>query len=95
LTQYDAGATPMFALSQTAKITPYRSLTPNVDLLARNTAKFRREASARIIPRLRSSTGRGTQPNFVARGKGRMALSHFYPSGGFTEHRERRRREIG
>jgi YVTN family beta-propeller protein len=40
LTQYDAGATPIFnCFRKTAKATPYRALTPNVDLLARNTAK--------------------------------------------------------
>jgi len=40
LTQYDAGATPMFnCFRKSAKITPYRALTPRVDLFARNTDK--------------------------------------------------------
>ena len=40
LTQYDAGATPMFAcFRKTAKVTPYQALTPKVDLFAKNTVK--------------------------------------------------------
>ena len=40
LTQYDAGATPMFnCFRKTAKLTTYHPLTPKVDLLARNTAR--------------------------------------------------------
>jgi YVTN family beta-propeller protein len=40
LTQYDAGATPMFnCFRKKAKMTPYDALTPKVDLLARNTQK--------------------------------------------------------
>lgn len=40
LTQYDAGATPMFnCFRKTAKITAYNPLTPKVDLHARNTEK--------------------------------------------------------
>jgi len=40
LTQYDAGATPMFScFRKTAKLTAYHSLTPKVDLRARNTEK--------------------------------------------------------
>jgi len=40
LTQYDAGATPMFnCFRKTAKLTAYHPLTPKVDLSARNTAK--------------------------------------------------------
>jgi YVTN family beta-propeller protein len=40
LTQYDAGATPMFnCFRRTAKLTAYHPLTPKVDLTARNTAK--------------------------------------------------------
>jgi YVTN family beta-propeller protein len=40
LTQYDAGATPMFnCFQKTAQITPYNPLTPKVDLLAKNTAR--------------------------------------------------------
>ena len=40
LTQYDAGATPMFnCFTKTAEVTPYQPLTPKVDLLAKNTAK--------------------------------------------------------
>ena len=40
LTQYDAGATPMFnSFGQTAQATPYRSLVPQVDVLAKNTAQ--------------------------------------------------------
>jgi YVTN family beta-propeller protein len=39
LTQYDAGATPMFnCFGKTAKMTPYQLLTPNVDMFAKNTA---------------------------------------------------------
>jgi hypothetical protein len=38
LTQYDAGATPMFnSFQKTAVVTPYHALTPTVDLLAKNT----------------------------------------------------------
>ena len=38
LTQYDAGATPMFnSFGRTAQLTPYRALTPTVDLYAKNT----------------------------------------------------------
>jgi YVTN family beta-propeller protein len=40
LTQYDAGATPMFRCFQkSAKVTPYNALRPQVDVLAKNTAK--------------------------------------------------------
>ena len=40
LTQYDAGATPMFkCFSKRAKLTPYQPLSPRVDLFAKNTAK--------------------------------------------------------
>ena len=40
MTQYDAGATPMFnCFRRTAKLTAYDPLKPKVDLLARNTAK--------------------------------------------------------
>ncbi|MSU21852.1 MAG: phosphoesterase [Pedosphaera sp.] len=40
LTQYDAGATPMFkCFQQTAQITPYNPLKPKVDLFAKNTQK--------------------------------------------------------
>ena len=40
LTQYDAGATPMFnCFQKTAQSAPYQSLTPQVDLYARNTIK--------------------------------------------------------
>jgi YVTN family beta-propeller protein len=40
LTQYDAGATPMFnCFRKSAKATPYHSITPWVDLLAKNTKK--------------------------------------------------------
>ncbi|NOS70933.1 MAG: beta-propeller fold lactonase family protein [Verrucomicrobia bacterium] len=40
LTQYDAGATPMFnCFRKTAKVTPYNPIKPKVDLFARNTAK--------------------------------------------------------
>jgi len=40
LTQYDAGATPMFNCFGTTPVcTPYQALTPRVDLLARNTRK--------------------------------------------------------
>jgi hypothetical protein len=40
LTQYDAGATPMFnCFQKTATVTPYQPLTPKVDLVAKNTLK--------------------------------------------------------
>ncbi len=40
LTQYDAGATPMFnSFQKSAKLTPYNPLTPQVDMEAKNTAK--------------------------------------------------------
>lgn len=40
LTQYDAGATPMFnSFGKRARCTPYQTLTPKVDLQARNTKK--------------------------------------------------------
>jgi YVTN family beta-propeller protein len=40
LTQYDAGATPMFrSFSRHPKSTPYQSLQPRVDLFAKNTTK--------------------------------------------------------
>ncbi len=40
LTQYDAGATPMFnCFTRTAKVKLYEPLLPSVDMLARNTAK--------------------------------------------------------
>jgi YVTN family beta-propeller protein len=40
LTQYDAGATPMFnCFAKTATMRPYNPLTPNVNLTAKNTAK--------------------------------------------------------
>ena len=40
LTQYDAGATPMFnTFRKKLEITPYHILTPKVDLLAKNTEK--------------------------------------------------------
>lgn len=40
LTQYDAGATPMFnCFGKTAELTPYTVLTPKVDLHARNTVR--------------------------------------------------------
>ena len=40
LTQYDAGATPMFeCFRRTARITPYDRVMPTVDLLAKNTEK--------------------------------------------------------
>jgi YVTN family beta-propeller protein len=40
LTQYDAGATPMFnCFRKTAKLTAYHPLKPKVDLFARNTEK--------------------------------------------------------
>lgn len=40
LTQYDAGATPMFqCFRKSAKVTPYQALTPKVDLFAKNTEK--------------------------------------------------------
>jgi len=40
LTQYDAGATPMFkCFGKTAKLAPFSTLTPKVDVLAKNTAK--------------------------------------------------------
>jgi YVTN family beta-propeller protein len=40
LTQYDAGATPMFhCFQKTAQSVPYQCLTPQVDLFARNTIK--------------------------------------------------------
>src|SRR5437762_4978989 len=40
LTQYDAGATPMFnAFQRTPALTPYTVLTPAVDLAAKNTER--------------------------------------------------------
>jgi YVTN family beta-propeller protein len=40
LTQYDAGATPMFnSFRKKSEITPYHVLTPRVDLLAKNTER--------------------------------------------------------
>ena len=40
LTQYDAGATPMFnCFTKTAEVTPFTPLTPKVDLAAKNTAR--------------------------------------------------------
>jgi DNA-binding beta-propeller fold protein YncE len=50
LTQYDAGATPMFnCFQKTAQLTPYQVLTPKVDLLAKNTLKsFGARQSARM-----------------------------------------------
>jgi YVTN family beta-propeller protein len=40
LTQYDAGATPMFnCFTKQAKVTPYKVLAPAVDLTAKNTPK--------------------------------------------------------
>jgi hypothetical protein len=40
LTQYDAGATPMFnCFTRTAEVSPYAPLTPKVDMLAKNTTK--------------------------------------------------------
>jgi hypothetical protein len=40
LTQYDAGATPMFeCFRRTPRITPYNLVMPTVDLLAKNTEK--------------------------------------------------------
>jgi hypothetical protein len=40
LTQYDAGATPMFnSFRKKPEATPYRVLTPKVDLVAKNTAR--------------------------------------------------------
>jgi hypothetical protein len=40
LTQYDAGATPMFnCFTKSAKALPYKALTPAVDLAAKNTKK--------------------------------------------------------
>ena len=50
LTQYDAGATPMFnCFQKTVQSVPYRCLTPQVDVLARNTNKSPgAEASARM-----------------------------------------------
>ena len=50
LTQYDAGATPMFnSFQRTAAVTPYAVLTPKVDLLAKNTPKsFGAKQSARM-----------------------------------------------
>ena len=48
LTQYDAGATPMFnCFRSTAVLTPYTVLTPQVDLNAKNTKKspFAKESS--------------------------------------------------
>jgi len=40
LTQYDAGATPMFnCFRRTPRITPYNPVMPTVDLLAKNTEK--------------------------------------------------------
>jgi hypothetical protein len=40
LTQYDAGATPMFrCFRKSARLTPYHPLTPKVDLFAKNTDK--------------------------------------------------------
>jgi len=40
LTQYDAGATPMFnCFGKTAELLPFSPLTPQVDMLAKNTAK--------------------------------------------------------
>jgi hypothetical protein len=40
LTQYDAGATPMFnSFRKTARVTAYQSLLPKVDLHAKNTEK--------------------------------------------------------
>lgn len=38
LTQYDAGATPMFnSFNKTAEATPYEAVTPKVDMFAKNT----------------------------------------------------------
>ena len=48
LTQYDAGATPMFnCFRRTSRITPYNPVMPTVDLLAKNTEKspFAKESS--------------------------------------------------
>ena len=40
LTQYDAGATPMFnAFTKEATVTPYKLREPKVDLVAKNTIK--------------------------------------------------------
>jgi len=40
LTQYDAGATPMFnCFAKAAKVRPYELLLPRVDMLAKNTPK--------------------------------------------------------
>lgn len=40
LTQYDAGATPMFrCFGKTAEVVPFTPLTPKVDVLGKNTAK--------------------------------------------------------
>jgi hypothetical protein len=48
LTQYDAGATPLFnCFAATARVTPFNVRTPQVDLQARNTKKspFAKESS--------------------------------------------------
>jgi YVTN family beta-propeller protein len=40
LTQYDAGATPMFnCFTKTARATPYKPVTPTIDVTAKNTPK--------------------------------------------------------
>jgi hypothetical protein len=40
MTQFDAGATPMFnCFQKTCEATPFAVLTPDVNLLAKNTAK--------------------------------------------------------
>src|SRR4029078_2218802 len=40
LTQYDAGATPMFnCFRKSAKLTPYNTLLPRVALIAKNTSR--------------------------------------------------------
>ena len=50
LTQYDAGATPMFnSFQKTAQSTPYQCLTPTVDVFTKNTIKSPgAKASARM-----------------------------------------------
>ena len=70
LTQYDAGATPMFnCFRKTAKLTAYHPLTPKVDLLAKNTAKspFAKQSQQMDWREYDRHPGRRTEPDSLVR----------------------------
>ena len=89
MTQFDAGATPMFnCFQKTSQATPFAVVTPAVNLFAKNTFKspFAKESAEDELPRIRpGARGRAESHSLVCRPGHRRALPDAHSSDGVCQ----------